>query len=327
MRVALLVPDLRDPAHAAVASGLGPALEALGHAVLRCSVARGGVPAAWRPDVVHIHAFSRRWVGRRAWRAPAGSAVVLTVQGADPSLVTDPWVLAALARDADCLTTVSRDGRRALAKRWPRLARRAAVVANGARAGLPPRPRSGPDVLTVGRVAAYKGLDVLAMALSGLPGVSWTFVGPDQTGGRFARFLSRLGLSDRARAAGPLPPASVRALMASCRVFVQPSRAENMPMALLEAMAAGAPCVSSDAGGCREALGRAGVLVRPGDEAALGRALSRLLGEPARARRLGRAARRRAGRFGWDAAARSYVRLYARARRAKSHAVVLDSRP
>ena len=311
MRVALVVPDPRDPAHAAVRAGLGRALRARGHRLTKPDSA----------DVVHVHLFSRRWGRLRGLRTARSAALVVTLQGADPALTSDRRALAGWIKRADAVTVVSRASRRS----FPGAAQ-AAVVFNGAAAPAARRARRGPDILTVGRLAAYKGLDLLAVALAGEPGLRWTAVGPDQTAGRFARFVRRLGWGTRARLAGTLPPARVRALMASCRVFVQPSRAEGLPMALLEAMAAGAPCVASEAGGSPEALGRAGVLVPSGSPEGLRRAVGCLLRDSLRARRLGSAARRRAGLFTWDRAAKSYERLYARARRGKSQALVLDSR-
>jgi glycosyltransferase involved in cell wall biosynthesis len=71
---------------------------------------------------------------------------------------------------------------------------------------------------------------------------------------------------------------------------------EGLPLALLEAMFTGCPIVASDVGEVATALGRgeAGVLVPPGDPAALAAALDALLSNPARARLLGERARQRA---------------------------------
>jgi glycosyltransferase involved in cell wall biosynthesis len=75
-------------------------------------------------------------------------------------------------------------------------------------------------------------------------------------------------------------------------VFVLPSRYEGMPLALLEAQAMGVPSVAFDCPtGPAEVLSpQTGVLVRPGDTAALAEALIQLLRDPARRRSMGEAA-------------------------------------
>jgi glycosyltransferase involved in cell wall biosynthesis len=77
-------------------------------------------------------------------------------------------------------------------------------------------------------------------------------------------------------------------------VFVLPSHAEGMSNALLEAMAAARPVIATAVGGNREVIdASSGVLVPVGDVDALAGAMLALLGDAARARRLGEAARRR----------------------------------
>jgi len=88
----------------------------------------------------------------------------------------------------------------------------------------------------------------------------------------------------------------VGAVLAAADLFVLPSLSEGLPLALLEAMFTGCPIVASDVGEVATSLGRgeAGVLVPPGDPAALAAALDVLLSDPARARSLGERARQRA---------------------------------
>ncbi len=83
-------------------------------------------------------------------------------------------------------------------------------------------------------------------------------------------------------------------LLAAADVVALPSRAEALPTVLLEAAAAGRPAVATRVGGTPEVVedGRTGRLVPPGDPEALADALAELLSDPARARRMGRAARR-----------------------------------
>ena len=96
-------------------------------------------------------------------------------------------------------------------------------------------------------------------------------------------------------------------------MLVVPSFTEGAPLVVLEAMAAGVPVVASAVGGIPDQVrhGREGLLVPPGDPAALGDALLGLLRDPPRARRLGEAGRRRAAsRFGHEAMVRQIEAVY-----------------
>jgi phosphatidylinositol alpha-mannosyltransferase len=95
-----------------------------------------------------------------------------------------------------------------------------------------------------------------------------------------------------------LPP-----LHAAADVFVSSAAGqESFGIVLVEAMAAGLPVVASDIEGYREVVRRGidGLLVPPGDPAALAGAIRRVLAEPNLARRLSEAGRARAGQFSWE---------------------------
>jgi glycosyltransferase involved in cell wall biosynthesis len=103
---------------------------------------------------------------------------------------------------------------------------------------------------------------------------------------------SRQGVADRLKFVGVTHdvPSHLRA----ADLFVLPSKREGLPVALLEAMACGLPCVASRLPGSTEAIiedGSNGLLVAPGDVAALTDAIGRLLADEALRERLGAAAR------------------------------------
>ena len=104
----------------------------------------------------------------------------------------------------------------------------------------------------------------------------------------------------------------VEAQLERADAFVLPSVNENLPLALLQAMAAGMPCIAADIGGIPEAVdGGCGVLVTPGDVRSLRRAMERLIENPLLAGRLGAAARRRvAESFSLARCADDHVRLW-----------------
>ena len=101
----------------------------------------------------------------------------------------------------------------------------------------------------------------------------------------------RLGLADRVTFTGETDPAPWYAAM---DLLALTSVTEAQPLVALEAMAAGVPVVASDVGGCREAIGDAGLLTRVGDPAATSAAMLRLLADDLLRARMGAAGRRRA---------------------------------
>ena len=84
-------------------------------------------------------------------------------------------------------------------------------------------------------------------------------------------------------------------LLAAADLFCLPSRHEGLGVALLEAMAAGVPCIASRVGGMAESLvsGETGLHVAVGDAEGLARAFETVIGDPAAARRFADGGRRR----------------------------------
>jgi glycosyltransferase involved in cell wall biosynthesis len=208
----------------------------------------------------------------------------------------------------------------AVARAWP--GRPPLVIANGLPPALPgdgARLRAGlglasgtPVVAAVGRLASEKGHADLVAALAVLPGVHAAIAGTGSCADALRAAAGRIGVADRLHLLGALPPAGVADLLAAADAFAMPSRFEGLSLALLEAMRAGLPVVASAVPGNRDALGHedpAGLLVPPGDVAALAAALQRVLSDRGEAHRLGAAAVRRAADFGEDAMVAAWHRL------------------
>lgn len=112
---------------------------------------------------------------------------------------------------------------------------------------------------------------------------------------------------------GPVDDESLSALYAGARVFAYPSLYEGFGLPLLEAMAAGAPVLTSAGGACAEVAGEAALLVDPSSTDAIASGLERLLRSDAERRRLAELGRARERGFTWRRTAASTVAVYRRA--------------
>ncbi|WP_212834796.1 glycosyltransferase family 4 protein [Catellatospora sp. TT07R-123] len=178
-------------------------------------------------------------------------------------------------------------------------------------AAVAPGTPVGTRLLCVAAVAAHKGHDTLVAALTTLTGLDWdcTCVGPLD---RDPAFTARLRadaapLAGRLHLTGPRTGPDLDAAYAAADLLVLASRGESYGMVITEALARGVPVLATDVQGLPEALGRApdgtrpGLLVPPGDPAALAAALRRWLTDPGLRTTLRRAALgRRATLTGWD---------------------------
>ena len=103
----------------------------------------------------------------------------------------------------------------------------------------------------------------------------------------------------------------LRDLLEQSSIFVFPSHAENFPLVLLEAMAAGAAIVTTDQTGCKEVVGDTALLVPPGDPGAIRTALESLTSDRDLRDKLGRAARARLEQnFGWPSVTGRYLSTF-----------------
>jgi glycosyltransferase involved in cell wall biosynthesis len=184
--------------------------------------------------------------------------------------------------------------------------------------GIPPLSPASPDAVPVGAVAnlrAVKGLDLLVAAAERLsaahPRVAFEVAGEGEQRAALERQISESGLEGRFALRGAV--ADVPGFLAGLRVAVLCSHAEGMSNALLEYMAAGRAVVATAVGAAPDLIenGVHGLLVPPGDAAALAGAIDRLLRDPALAARLGRAACTRAfQRYSREAMVRRFEDFY-----------------
>jgi glycosyltransferase involved in cell wall biosynthesis len=142
-------------------------------------------------------------------------------------------------------------------------------------------------VLFVGRAEEAKGVQEFATAARLLPHCRFVVAGD----GSLRQEIERLGIANL-EVLGFRE--DVNALLASADVLVNPSHSEGSSLVVLEAMAAGVPCVVSDIPVLRELLrdGALGVIVPPGDSARLAQAIEALREQPEQGARWAEQARR-----------------------------------
>lgn len=167
-----------------------------------------------------------------------------------------------------------------------------------------------PYVLFCGTVEPRKNLPRLVEAVRRLddPDVELVMVGPEGWNEDLAALLARL--PGRARSLGFVPGAELAALYAGADAVAYPSLREGFGLPVLEAMAQGAPVVTSTGTATEEVAGDAAVLVDPSSIEAIADGLDRVLSDRAGAVELGARARARAASYTWTRTAELTVAAY-----------------
>lgn len=171
-----------------------------------------------------------------------------------------------------------------------------------------------PYVLFVGTIEPRKNLPAVVAGMRAVAGrgVDLAVVGPDGWNEDIEDRLRVLDGTDvRVHRLGFLPLDDLPPLYAGCAAYCYPSLREGFGLPVLEAMAHGAPVVTSSGTATEEVAGPDALLVDPRDHESVGAALVALLDDPALADDLRVRGRARAAGFTWERAAAGYADVYA----------------
>ena len=170
-------------------------------------------------------------------------------------------------------------------------------------------------VMNVAHLADHKGqrylIEAAPAVLAARPETTFAIVGQGELRDELEALARALGVWERFRFPGFRE--DVPALLKACDLFVMPSHMEGLGTSVLDAMAARAPVVGTEAGGMPEAIveGETGRVCPVRDSGALAAAILELLSDPARARRMGDAGWRRVHeRFSNDAMVEGTLAVY-----------------
>jgi glycosyltransferase involved in cell wall biosynthesis len=262
------------------------------------------------PDVLHTHSIGALWylgpVARAACQIP-----VLHTEHIDNVVKAKGWkaklkmrlIWHKAGRFADRFCCVSDDVSRSAVRWWTVPKSKIETVLNGidtdrysdksTRAGIRAEYgiASGDKVVgTVGRLNEVKSQNLLLQAVAALgpehSGVNILLVGDGPERQSLEKLANDLGLRSRSHFAGYQQ--NPERFLPAMDVFALTSRIEGLPLALLEAWAAGLPIVSSAVGGVPKVVsnGKNGLLFPNGDEVALAAALRKILADPKMAARM-----------------------------------------
>ncbi len=154
------------------------------------------------------------------------------------------------------------------------------------------------EIVSVGRLEKQKNPLLLLHAFSDIrkeyPGYRLNFYGEGSMRAELEKEIAALGLTEAVRLKGNVP--GVGEAIRDAALYVLSSDYEGMPNALMEAMALGLPCISTDCpcGGPAFLIrpGENGILTEPENEEALADAMRYMLAHPKEARRMGRQAQK-----------------------------------
>lgn len=285
----------------------------------------GRIARAARPDVTHCLHFPTP--------VPAPHPLVVTIHDLTPlavpgSMPAFPHLVGyriwnrRVARHADRVITDAAFTAGEITRLFPRLADRTSPIvlavddfAAGPVGTLPPVATGARYLLSMGNTRPHKDLPTLLRAFTTLaaehPELRLLLAGAEVPGYLDSELSSAPpALRGRVAFTGRVSDPELRALYANAAAFVFPSRYEGFGMPPLEAMALGAPVVTTTAASLPEVVGDAALVFDPGDTRELARLLERLLEDPLLARDVRARGREQASLFTWAATAEATVAVY-----------------
>ena len=268
--------------------------------------------------------------------------IVAPTGGADVVMTERAWraVVPAIARRADRVVAISRDGAGQIAEHLRVPPRRIDVIPLGASprpavtAAAPAELRAalglgdGPVVLNVGAKKRHKNQAALVRAMPSVraahPTAQLVLAGaPTEYEQELRGEVARLGLEAAVTFCGYVSQEQLEGLYSLATCFAFPSLSEGFGLPILEAMERGLPVACSDVSAMPEVAGEAALLFDPRDDEAVAQALIRLLGDAALRELLAGAGRARKRLFSWRTTAERTIDCWERAvaaRRGKSQA-------
>jgi glycosyltransferase involved in cell wall biosynthesis len=203
------------------------------------------------------------------------------------------------ARHVFCPSAYLRD----VALGWELDAERLSVLPNPA-PEIPPMPSreelraglglTGHALVFAGRLGPQKALGTALQAVAGIPDVTLAVAGDGPDRAALEARARELGVDGRVSFLGSVPREQVLRLFRAADASVLPSAWENFPHTVVEALAVGCPVIATEVGGVPEVVrdGENGLLVAPGDPAALADAIVRYFSDDELRARLSEAAAR-----------------------------------
>lgn len=300
-------------------------VDAKGLAALTSAYAATRAALKNRPDVIHYHAEGP--CNALPLAARAGVRTVATIHGLDWQRAKWGGIASraikrgerSAARKADALIVLSEPVQGYFRDEY---CRESAFIPNGVDA-QEPRPADfiakrwglsrGSYVLYLGRIVPEKRPELLVEAFGGLDTDKRLVIagGASDTSGFYDEVRALAGRDPRIIMAGFVEGEALAEFYSNAYCYVLPSDMEGMPMGLLEAMAHGRCCVTSDVPECAGVIADAGVTFPRGDAVALRSVLASLLSDSARVAVLGDAARGRVeADYDWDSVVRRTLAIY-----------------
>jgi glycosyltransferase involved in cell wall biosynthesis len=272
----------------------------------------------FEPQVLHAHWWFPNgvvgtWVG-----GLAHIPLVTTLHGTDVRLARTVGVARPLfghvLKHSAAVTTVSRWLKDETESLVPGVKPMVAPMPVATDLFEPADRRDGARLLFVGRLNEQKGLDHLLHAVAAMKrSAPLDVVGDGPARGSLEQLARELGIDSRVTWHGHVPQTALPSLYQRAAAIVVPSIDEGLGLVAVEALLCETPVVAFDSGGLRDVIqhDKTGVLVKPGDRAALAKALDDLLASDGQGRQLGRAGRLYAlSAFAPESAARRYAEIY-----------------